>query len=107
RFAAGLVALEERRLALVLRRDRADLDLDDAAVLVALDLLELGARHARSDALHVGEHLPGVRRWQRHPELVGQLHVSRSSTVSTSAGSPRQATSPTRSGLACMTTRAP
>ena len=53
-----LVLLDERGLALVLRGDGADLDLDDAAVLVALDLLQLGARQAGRDALDVGEHRP-------------------------------------------------
>ena len=38
------VLFEEDGRALVLRGDRADLHLDDAAVLVALDLLELRAR---------------------------------------------------------------
>ena len=35
-----------------------DLHLHDAAVLVALDLLQLGAGQARRDALDVGEHVP-------------------------------------------------
>ena len=46
------------------------------AVLVALDLLELGAGHARGDALDVGEHGPRLLDGNAHPELVGQLHRS-------------------------------
>ena len=61
-----LVALDEGGLALVLGGDRADLDLDDTAVLVALDLLELGARAAsgRSAPRRSG---PSTPRGPRHP----------------------------------------
>ena len=99
RLVGRLVQLDEGGLALVLGGDRADLDLHDAPVLVALDLLELGARKARSDALDVGEDLPGLVDRHAHVELVGQLHRSRSSTVSMSVASPEHATSPTSSGL--------
>ena len=103
---AGRVALDERRRALVLRGDGPDLHLDDAAVLVALDLLELGAGHARRDALEVGEHLPRPLDGHAHPELVGQLHAVRSSTVSTSALEPGHGTSVTTSA-SCSRARAP
>ena len=114
-LCASSSRLDERGRALVLGGDRADLDLDDAAVLVALDLLELGAGHARGDALDVGEHLPGPLDGHPHPELVGQLHgitsgrlqVARSSTVSMSAARPGHGTSATRSGRRRITTRAP
>ena len=43
-LVGDVVLLDEGGRALVLGGDRPDLDLDDAAVLVALDLLELGAR---------------------------------------------------------------
>ena len=56
----GLVDLGERGRALVLRGDRADLHLHDAAVLVAVDLLQLRAGQARRDALDVEQHLPGL-----------------------------------------------
>ena len=69
RLVAGVVLLDERRLALVLGGDRADLHLDDAAVLVAVDLLQLGARHAGRDALHVGEQLPGLVDLRRAPQI--------------------------------------
>ena len=95
---ARFVELLEHGLALVLRGDRSDLDLHDAAVLVALDLLELRTRHARGDALDVGEDRPGRRRWNGDTEVVGQLHRSRSSRVSMSIGSPTHGTSVTRSG---------
>ncbi len=58
------------------------------AVLVALDLLELGAREAGSDALDVGEHGPGVLDGDAHVEVVAQLHRSSSSWVSMSAALP-------------------
>src|SRR5207245_4223074 len=91
----AVVTLLERRRALVLGGDRSDLDLHDAAVLVALHFLQLGARHARRDALEVGEHGPGLIDRHAHREIVRQLHVARSSWVSTSAGLPGHATSVT------------
>ena len=57
---AGFVDLGELRGALVLRGDRPDLHLHDAAVLVAVDLLQLRAGQARRDALDVEQHLPGL-----------------------------------------------
>src|SRR5205807_6144694 len=99
--------LDQPGCALVLGGDRTDLDLDDAAVLVALDLLELGAGHARGDALDVGEHGPRPIGRGADPELVVQLHCLRSSTVSTSAGSPSHATSATRSARSAINDRAP
>ena len=47
-LVGGVVLLDEGGLALVLGGDRADLDLHHAAVLVALDLLELRAGQARA-----------------------------------------------------------
>ena len=66
-----------------------DLHLDDAAVLVALDLLELGAGHARRDALDVGEHRPRLRRrgTPTRNSLVSSI-ARGPPRVSTSAGSP-------------------
>ena len=93
------VERQELGLALVLRGDRADLHLHDAAVLVALDLLELRAGQARGDPLDVGEHGPGPLDGQRHAEVVGQLHRSRSSTVSMSSLRPSHGTACTSSGL--------
>ena len=68
--AVRLVDLGERRRALVLRGDRPDLHLHDAAVLVALDLLQLRAGQARRDALDVEQHLPGVVDRRAHSEAV-------------------------------------
>ena len=84
-----------------------DLDLDDAAVLLALDLLELGAGHARGDALDVGQDRPGLL--GRHGDLGirCQLHGPRSSTVSMSAGSPAHATAITSSGCPRSTRAGP
>src|SRR5581483_10089799 len=101
------VLLDERCLALVLRGDRADLDLHDPAVLVTFDLLKLRARHAGRDPLDVREHVPGGRRGDGHAEVVGQLHRSRSSRVSMSIGSPGHGTSATRSGRSRNSARAP
>ena len=70
------VMLLEAGGALVLRGDRADLDLDDPAVVVALDLLQLGTRHAGRDPLDVGQDGPGVIDGHADPELVAQLHVA-------------------------------
>ena len=101
------VEREELGLALVLGGDRPDLHLHDAAVLVALDLLELGAGEARGDALHVGEHGPCPLDRQRHAEVVGQLHRSRSSRVSMSSRRPSHGTACTSSGLRRISARAP
>ena len=110
-----VVALDEPGRALVLGGDRADLDLDDAPVLVALDLLELGARHARGDELDVGEHRPRPLDGHAPPgsrssapwDPPGSVQVARSSTVSMSAARPGHGTSTTRSGRRRITTRAP
>src|SRR5207247_2435482 len=102
-----LVTFDERRRALVLGGDRTDLHLHDAAVLVTFDLLELGARHAWSDPLDVGEHAPRRRRRDRDSKVVGQLHRSRSSNVSISTGWPVHGISVTRSGRSRITARAP
>ena len=72
--ASRLVDLGELRRALVLRGDRADLHLHDAAVLVALDLLQLRAGQARRDALDVEQHLPRVLDRRAHSEAVCDLH---------------------------------
>ena len=88
------------RRALVLRGDRADLHLHDAAVLVALDLLQLRPGHARCDSLDVEEDPPRLLDGDVDTELVGDLHLGqprgrrsarvtwRSSIVSTSAADP-------------------
>ena len=90
----GIVLLDERGLALELGEDRADLDLDHAAVDVALDLLELRARQARRDALDVGQRSPGlVDRARFTVKSFTSSIAARSSTVSMSAGSPGHATS--------------
>ena len=95
-FVVGLIALKERCLALVLRSDRTNLDLYAAAEFLTLDLLKLSARHARGYPLDVGEDGPCPLYGHLHGEFVGQLHRSKSSAVSISAGSPWQATSITR-----------
>ena len=68
-LAVGLVGLLDLGHALVLRGDRADLDLHGAAVLVALDLGELRAGQARGDALEIEEHLPRLLDGHLDPEL--------------------------------------
>ncbi len=70
----GRVLLLKRRNALVGHRDRADLDLDRAGELVAVDRQQGGAGQARRDALDVGEYLPGLGGRDRDPEFVVQLH---------------------------------
>ena len=107
RFVIHVISFDERGLALVLRLDRPNLDLDDSAVFVAFDFLELCAGQTWSNALNIGQHLP--RRVNRHAHFEGvdQFHRSRSSTVSTSDASPWQATAATRSGLLRNSTRAP
>ena len=60
----------------VLGGDGADLDLHHAPVLVALDLLELGARQARGDALHVRQDRPDHIERGVHLEFVDQLHCT-------------------------------
>ncbi len=59
---------------LVLRGDGADLHLHDPAVLVTLDLLELRARHARGDALHVEQDVPRLLDRDVDVEGVSDLH---------------------------------
>src|SRR4029450_8887325 len=66
----GVVGLGDARYALVLGRDRADLDLHDPAVLVAFHLLELRARHARRDALDVEQYEPRLLGRHVDAELV-------------------------------------
>ncbi len=70
----ALVRLDDARRTLVLRSDRPHLDLDDAAVLVALDLLELRTGHARRDALDVEQHLPRLVDRYVDAELILDLH---------------------------------
>src|SRR6185369_11491008 len=74
RPVAGLVPLGEAGRPGELGDDRAHLDLHLALVRVALDTGEPGARHARCDALQVGEHLPGALDRGVHGELVRDLH---------------------------------
>src|SRR5205807_4485263 len=82
----------QRGRALVLSGDGADLDLDDPAVFVALDLLQLRTGKAGRDALDVEQHLPRVGNRGAHSEAVCDLHAFssaiRSAGVSTSVGSP-------------------
>ena len=88
-----VVARHEVSLTLELRRDWAELELDDPAVHVALDLLQLGTLHAGGDALDVGEYVPRLLNGAMNSELVQQwFHRSRSSSVSMSATDPTQAT---------------
>ena len=75
-----------------------DFDLDHAPVLVALDLLQLSPGKHRGDPFQIGENLPSLGNRYRHPKLVVQFHVSKSSLVSMSIGSPGHGTSRTRSG---------
>ena len=70
----GLIGLEDAGRTLVLRGDRAHLDLHDAAELLALDLLELGAGHARSNALDVEQHAPRLLNRNVDAELILDLH---------------------------------
>ena len=97
----------------VLRGDRADLHLHDAAVLVPVDLLELRAGHARRDALEVEEQRPGVVQLGGDLEVVLELHgvlpstAWRSSSVSTSLGSPVPVQSTSTTGCRPMSARAP
>ena len=94
-----VVALDEVGLALERSRDRTELDLHDAAEHVAFDLLQLGAGHARGDALDVGEHGPGLIDRPMHREFVQKfVHRPRSSNVSMSAAEPMHATSSIQSG---------
>ena len=91
--AAGrFVDLGQLGRALVLRGDRPDLDLHDAAVVVAFDLLQFGARQAGRDALDVEQHLPGLVERTVHSEVVADFHpasnAARSSGVSMSVGEP-------------------
>jgi hypothetical protein len=69
-----LVLLRERRRALVLRGDRADLDLHLTVVGTAVYLGQLGAWHARCYSRHVGEYVPGLLDRDGHRELVDKLH---------------------------------
>ena len=57
---AGLVLVGELGGALVGQRERAELDLDLALDLVALDRGDAGAGHARGDPLNVKQHIPGL-----------------------------------------------
>ena len=70
----GVVPLHEARRPLVLRRDRPDLHFYDAAVLVALDLLEFRSGHAGRNALEVREHRPRYIDGNRYPKIILQLH---------------------------------
>ena len=98
-LVVGVVALDEVRLALERRGDRAELDLDGAAEHVALDLLERRAGHARGDPLDVGQHLPCLFDRPNHGEFIQKfVHDPRSSNVSMSAAEPRHATSSIHSG---------
>ena len=88
-----------------------DLDLHDAAVLVALDLLELGAGHARGDPLDVGEHRPRLARPARPPgtrwSAPSVLQVLHACRLSMSAARPGTVPpSPARAGRR-ISTRAP
>ena len=105
----GVVTLDERGLSLERRRDRAELDLHDAAVDLALDLLQLGARQARCDPLDVRDHGPRFVDRSVDRELVDELfcHRWRSSTVSMSIGEPSHGTASTRSGRRRINERAP
>jgi hypothetical protein len=69
-----LVLLDERGLALVGQVDRAELDLDPAGEVVAVDRVECGTGHARRDPLDVEEHPPGLVDGHGHGERVLQLH---------------------------------
>ena len=88
-----IVARHELGLTLELCGDGAELQLHDAAVHLAFDLLQLGALHAWGDALDVGEHCPRLLDRAIDGELVHQwFHRSRSSRVSMSATDPMHAT---------------
>src|SRR3954454_5899496 len=115
----GVVLGQELGLAVVRHRDRADLHLDRASELVAADRRQRGTGHARSDPLHVEQHLPRLVDGHGNGELVLEVHErsfagsevrrSRSSGVSMSMSLPRssQATSRTSSGWVSSHLRAP
>src|SRR3954463_1565002 len=115
----GVVLGEELGLAVVRHGDRADLHLDRAREVVAVDRGQRGAGHARCDALHVEQHLPRLVDGDGNGELVLEVHArsfagsevrcSRSSGVSMSMSLPRssQATSMTSSGWVSIQPRAP
>jgi hypothetical protein len=65
-----VVALEEGGLTLVLGLNRADLDLDNAAVFVAFDFLKLGAREAGCNALDVSKDAPCIFHGNCNSELM-------------------------------------
>src|SRR5687767_3439445 len=75
-LVGGVVLLDEGRLSFVLGGDGADLHLDDAAVLVAVDLLKLGTGHAGGDPLDVRQQPPGLVDRDGHHEFVAQLHAA-------------------------------
>src|SRR5690349_2430709 len=107
----GLVDFGELRRALVLRGDRTDLHLDDAAILVAVDFLELRAGKTRRDSLDVEKHLPRVVDGSAHSEAVCDLHccskAASSSGVSMSVGSPVSSHRTSRAPCRRTSTRAP
>src|SRR5262249_29631919 len=106
-----LVDLGELGRALVLRGDRADLHLDDPAVLLALDFLQLRARERRRDSFDVEQHLPRVVDRGAHSEAVCDLHVrsnaARASGVSMSVGSPVSSQTTLAAPCSRTSTRAP
>ncbi|CAB4996518.1 unannotated protein [freshwater metagenome] len=70
RFEVDVIALDEDGLAFVLRLDRTNLDLDNASVLIAFDLLELRTWQAWRNSLNVGQHLPRHFDWHAYIEGV-------------------------------------
>jgi len=84
-----------------------------AAVLVALDLLELRTGHARCDPLHVEQDLPRLGHGHVDVELVFDLHwdsslsCSRSCGVSTSTALPVPSHGTSTTAWRCISWRAP
>src|SRR3954454_15531179 len=115
----GVVLGQELGLAVVRHRDRAHLHLHRPGELVTVDRRQRGTGHARSDPLHVEQHLPRLVDGHGDGELVLEVHArsfagsevrrSRSSGVSMSMSLPRssQATSRTSSVWVSSHPRAP